>query len=298
MTLREEFRARERELPELDAEREVDVGRAARQVAARWWLLLAGLVAGILGGYLLALAGGDFYEAEATLSMGQPFTPSGSAPVQSLATFPETLAQLARSEQALGVAARESGMRVSELRGNVSTTRVQGVRAQARTNLMELSVQGDRRLQVQRAANALADFVVRRVSAYVLVKIRSLNEEVRALERSERSLEQRRQGQQEALDAARNRDPLERLVLISQLDNTEQRLASVTQDRLETGGLLAMAENVERATVATRPIAVETSARSTRNAVLVGGLIGLLLGMLAALLWEPVVERRLPRTSR
>lgn len=298
MTLREEFRARERELPELDAEREVDVGRAARQVAARWWLLLAGLVAGIVGGYLLALAGGDFYEAEATLSMGQPFTPSGSAPVQSLATFPETLAQLARSEQALAVAARESGMRVSELRGNVSTTRVQGVRAQARTNLMELSVQGDRRLQVQRAANALADFVVRRVSAYVLVKIRSLNEEVRALERSERSLEQRRQGQQEALDAARNRDPLERLVLISQLDNTEQRLASVTQDRLETGGLLAMAENVERATVATRPIAVETSARSTRNAVLVGGLIGLLLGMLAALLWEPVVERRLPRTSR
>jgi hypothetical protein len=298
MTLREEFRARERELPELDAEREVDVGRAARQVAARWWLLLAGLVAGILGGYLLALAGGDFYEAEATLSMGQPFTPTGSAPVQSLATFPETLAQLARSEQALAVAARASGMRVSELRGNVSTTRVQGVRAQARTNLMELSVQGDRRLQVQRAANALADFVVRRVSAYVLVKIRSLNEEVRALERSERSLEQRRQGQQEALDAAQNRDPLERLVLISQLDNTEQRLASVTQDRLETGGLLAMAENVERATVATRPIAVETSARSTRTAVLVGGLIGLLLGALAALLWEPVVERRLPRTSR
>jgi hypothetical protein len=297
MTLREEFRTRERELPDLDAEREVDVGHAARQVAARWWLLLAGLVAGIAVGYLLALAGGDFYEAEATLSMGQPFTPSGSAPVQSLATFPETLAQLARSEQALAVAARASGMRVSELRGNVSTTRVQGVRAQARTNLMELSVQGDRRLQVQRAANALADFVVRRVSAYVLVKIRSLNEEVRALERSERSLEQRRQGQQEALDAARNRDPLERLVLISQLDNTEQRLASVTQDRLETGGLLAMAENVERATVATRPIAVETSARSTRNAVLVGGLIGLLLGVLAALLWEPVVERRLRRTS-
>jgi hypothetical protein len=297
MTLREEFRARERELPELDAEREVDVGRAARQVTARWWLLLAGLVAGILGGYLLALSGGDFYEAEASLSMGQPFTPTGSAPVPTLATFPETLAQLARSEQALAEAARKSGMRVGELRGNVSTTRVQGVRAQARTNLMELTVQGERRLQVQRAANALADFVVREVSAYVIAKIRSLNEEVRALEVSERSLEQRRDAQQEALDAAQNRDPLERLVLISQLDNTEQRLASVTQDRIDTDGLLAMAENVERATVATRPIAVETSARSTRNAVLVGGLIGLLLGMLAALLWEPVVERRLRRMS-
>jgi hypothetical protein len=297
MTLREEFRTRERELPELEAEREVDVGRAARQVAARWWLLLAGLVAGIFAGYLLALAGGDFYEAEATLSLGQPFTPTGSEPVPTLATFPETLAQLARSEQALAEAARKSGMRVGELRGNVSTTRVQGVRAQARTNLMELTVQGERRLQVQRAANALADFVVREVSAYVIAKIRSLNEEVELLERSERSLKQLRDTQLAALNAAQERDPLERLVLVSQLNDTEQRLTSVTQDRLETDGLLAMAENVERATVATEPIAVETSARSTRNAVLVGGLIGLLLGALAALLWEPVVERRLRRTS-
>lgn len=296
MTLREEFRTRERELPELDAEREVDVGRAARQVAARWWLLLAGVVAGIAVGYLLALGGGDFYEAEATLSLGQPFTPTGSAPVQGLATNPETVAQLARSEEAFAEAARLSGMRVGELRGNVSTSAVQGVRA--RTNpLIKLSVQGERRLEVQRAANALANFVVREVSQYVVVKIRSLNGELQTLEEAERSLEERRDAQEAALRAARDRDPLEQLVLISQLDNTEQRLAIVTQDRLETRGLLALAQNVERATVATRPVAVETSARSARNAVVVGGLIGLLLGVLAALLWEPVAERRLRRTS-
>ena len=295
MTLREEFRVRERELPDLEAEREVDVGHAARQVAARWWLLLAGVVIGILGGYLLALGGGDFYEAEATLSLGQPFNATGSAPVQSLATNPETVAQLARSEEAFAEASRISGMRANELRGNVSTSAVQGVRA--RTNpLISLSVQGERRREVQLAANALANFVVRKVSDYVIVKIRSLNAELQTLRVSERSLEVRRQGQLAALEAARNRDPLERLVLISQLDNTEQRLATVTQDRLETRALLALAQKVERATVATRPIAVETSARSTRNAVLIGGLIGLLLGALAALLWEPV-ERRVRRTS-
>jgi hypothetical protein len=137
--------------------------------------------------------------------------------------------------------------------------------------------------------------VVRKVSAYVAVKIRALNEELQTLERAETSLEQRRDQQQAALEAARGLDPLEQLVLISQLDNTEQRLAIVTQDRLETRGLLALAENVEQATVATRPVAVETTARSTRNSIIVGGLIGLLLGALAALLWEPVVERRLRR---
>lgn len=296
MSLREEFRARERELPELDAEREVDVGRAARQVAARWWLLLAGVVAGIAVGYLLALGGGDFYEAQATLSLGQPFTPSGSAPVQSLATNPETVGQLARSEAAFAEAARKSGMRRGQLRGNVSTSAVIGMRTRANP-LVRLTVQGERRLEVQLAANALADFVVRAVSAYVIEKIRSLNGELRALEESERSLEQRRDAQEAALEAARGRDAFERLVLISQLDNTEQRLASVTQDRLETGGLLALAKNVEQATVPTRAIAVETSARSVRNAIVVGGLIGLLLGVLAALLWEPIVERRLRRMS-
>jgi hypothetical protein len=300
MTVREEFRSRERELPDLEAEREVDVGRAARQVGARWWLLLAGAVIGIVGGYLLALGGGDFYEAEATLSLGQPFTPTGSAPVQSLATNPTSVAQLARSEEALAEAARQSGMRLGELRGNVSTSTVSGVSRRTAPGvnpLVELSVQGERRLEVQRAANALANYVVREISQYVTVKIRALNEELQALEVAESSLEQRRDAQDAALETARDRDPLERLVLISQLDNTEQRLAIVTQDRLETRGLLALAENVEQATVATRPVAVETSARSTRNSIVVGGLIGLLLGVLTALLWEPVVERRLRRPS-
>ena len=300
MSLREEFRSRERPLPELEAEREVDVGQAARQVAARWWLLVAGLAAGMVGGYLIALGGGDFYEAEATISLGQPFTPTGSAPVQGLATNPSTVGRLARSEEGLDVASRASGMRMSQLRGNISTGTVSGVSRRTTPGvnpLVELSVQGERRLEVQRAAKALAEYVVREVSGYVSVKIRSLNEELRALEQAERSLEERLAAQEAALRAAQGRDAIEQLVLVSQKDNTEQRLAVVTQDRLETRGLLALAENVEQATVVTEPIAVETSARSTRNSIVVGGLIGLLLGALAALLWEPVVERRMRNRS-
>jgi uncharacterized protein involved in exopolysaccharide biosynthesis len=296
MTLREETRPREPPLPDFEAEREVDVGQAARQVAARWWLLVAGLAAGMAVGYLVALGGGDFYEAEATISLGQPFTPTGSAPVQGLATNPSTVGRLARSEEGLDVASRASGMREAELRGNISTGTVSGVSRRTTPGvnpLVELSVQGERRLEVQRAAQALADYVVREVSGYVAVKIRSLNEELQALEQAEQSLEERLAAQDAALRAAQERDAIEQLVLVSQKDNTEQRLAVVTQDRLETRGLLALAENVEQATVVTEPISVETSARSTRNSIIVGGLIGLLLGTLAALLWEPVVERRL-----
>jgi uncharacterized protein involved in exopolysaccharide biosynthesis len=296
MTLQEEFRSGERPLPDLEAEREVDVGRAARQVAARWWLLAAGLVAGMVAGYLLALGGGDFYKAEATLYLGQPFSPTGSAPVQGLSTNPTIVGELARSEPALQAAARASGMRISELRGNVSTGTVSGVSARRTPGvnpLVRLTVQGERRLEVQRAAQSLAKHVVREVSDYPNVKIRAFNEELRGLEQAERSLERRLASLDAALRAAKTRDPFEQLVLISQLDNTEQRRAIVAQERLDTRQLLALAENVEQARVVDEPVAVETSARSTRNSIVVGGLIGLLLGALAALLWEPVVERRL-----
>jgi uncharacterized protein involved in exopolysaccharide biosynthesis len=301
MSLREETRPRERPLPDLEAEREVDVGQAARQVAARWWLLVAGLVAGMVAGYLLALGGGDFYKAEATLYLGQPFTPTGSAPVQSLATNPTTIAELARSEAALRAAARASGMRVSELRGNVSTGTVSGVSARRTPGvnpLVTLSVQGERGREVEGAAESLAQYVVRQVSEYPNVKIEAFNEELRALEQAERSLERRLASLDAALRAARGGDPFDRLVLISQLDNTEQRRAIVAQERLDTRQALAMAENVEQAQVVDEPVAVETSARSTRNSIVVGGLIGLLLGALLALLWEPVVERRLKSARR
>ena len=296
MTLREEFRSGQRPLPDLEAEREVDVGRAARQVAARWWLVAAGLVAGMVAGYLLALGGGDFYKAEATLYLGQPFSPTGSAPVQGLSTNPTIVGELVRSERALQGAARASGMRVSELRGNVSTGTVSGVSARRTPGvnpLVRLTVQGERRVEVQRAAESLARHVVREVSDYPNVKIRAFNEELKALEQAERSLERRVASLDAALRAAKTRDPFEQLVLISQLDNAEQRRAIVAQERLDTRQLLALAETVEQARVVDEPVAVETSARSTRNSIIVGGLIGLLLGALAALLWEPVLERRL-----
>jgi uncharacterized protein involved in exopolysaccharide biosynthesis len=301
MSLREEFRQRERPLPDLEAEREVDVAQLGRQIAARWWLLVAGLVAGMAVGYLVALGGGDFYKAEATLYLGQPFTPTGSAPVQGLATNPTVVGQIARSEEGLLEAAGRSGMRIDELRGNVSTSTVSGVSRRTTPGvnpLVELTVQGERRLQVQRAANALADFVVREVSGYVIAKTQSLVQALRQLEQAEASLEERLSAQRAAIRASTTRDPLEQLVLISQADNTEQRLAVVTQDRAEATGLLALAQRVEQASVVTEAVAVETSARSTRNSVIVGGLIGLILGALAALLWEPVLERRLKRARR
>ena len=54
---------------------------------------------------------------------------------------------------------------------------------------------------------------------------------------------------------------------------------------------LSQAENVEKPQFVDRPIPTKTTARSTRNSMLVGGAIGLIIGIIAALVWGPVARR-------
>src|SRR5437588_315737 len=72
--------------PDLEAEQELDLGSLWASIVARWWLPVAGLVAGAVLGYIVALGGGATYQAEATVYLGQPLSPSGGAQVQGLAT--------------------------------------------------------------------------------------------------------------------------------------------------------------------------------------------------------------------
>ena len=83
----------------------------------------------------------------------------------------------------------------------------------------------------------------------------------------------------------------ERLTLATLLLTAEQRRGTLEQDRLQARQLLALAEQVELPSILDRGAATKTTARSTRNSMAVAGLIGLILGFLAALFWEPIVAR-------
>ncbi len=78
----------------------------------------------------------------------------------------------------------------------------------------------------------------------------------------------------------------------------ELRRGTLEQDRLQTRQLLALAEQVELPRILDHGAATKTTARSTRNSAAIAGLIGLLLGLLAALLWEPVAARTSESESR
>lgn len=299
-----ELRRRPDRVPELDAEQEVDVGRLWRTLAARWWLPLAGLVVGAFVGYALSFGAGDVYKAEAVIYLGQPFSPNGNAPVQSLATNPRTVGEIVRSEFALREAAGAAGLRPGALRNEVSTQSISGAargRVAGQNPLVEVSVQTDTRRSAAVAAETLAERVVVDVSGYVREKIDALEEQISSDRRELQSIDSRLRIDREELDAVRRDRSLslaERLIAVTNFNSAigfgEQRRAVVQQDLLEARQLLSLARNVEQARVVERPVAVKTTARSTRVSVLVGAAIGLLLGTLVALFWEPLA-RRAPR---
>jgi hypothetical protein len=288
-----------------DAEREVDLRGAWERISARWWLPAGGLVLGLVLGWAVALGGGQVWKAEATLFLGQPFTPNGGGQIQSLATNPRTVGEIVRSEAALKAAAAKSGLRVAQLRGRISTVPITAPgQARGQTPLVQLSVIGPAPRKVELAAGALAQRVVENVSAYVEDKVRILEQQIASDERELESINRRLNdafaAQQEAMQ---NRTlPLgERLLLVTSFNSTlaagEQRRSTVQESLLTAQQLLSLAEKVERSRVIEPAVAVKTTARSTRNAALVAGLVGLLAGALAALFADAFAARRTRPTA-
>jgi uncharacterized protein involved in exopolysaccharide biosynthesis len=288
--------------PDLDAEQEVDLRSAWSRITARWWLPVAGIVLGLVVGYLLALGGGQVYRAETLVYLGVPFTPGGGGVIpNSIATNPRIVGEIVRSEAALRAASRQSGIPVSKLRGSISTQPIIGT-GQARTTaatLYEIAVTVDRRRGAEQAANALATRVTRTAGEYVEEKLATLEEQIATDERELDGINSRfnlAQREQAAALANRSLPVVERLLVVTSLNSTlaalEQRRSTIQEDLLSARQLRTLATRVEQARVIEPAVARQTTARSTRNAALVGALIGLILGCAAALLWEPIARRR------
>src|SRR5215210_4665523 len=293
---------------DLDAEREVDVRGWWVAVQRRWWLPLLGVAVGLAAGSALALGGGDVYRADATLYLGQPFSPTGGAPVPGLATNPSTVNEIVHSEGVLSDVAERSGMDLAKLRANVSSRQVSppaGRRATVGTTpLIEISVIGANARVTGRAANLLANRVVEDVSPYVTEKTAAIQERISSDERELTSIDRRLRVAQQGLNevlANRGLGTTERLLLVSTFNSTisfgEQRRGIVQTDLLEAKQALSLAENVEKPSIVERAAPRKTTARSVGRSLVVGGLIGLVLGLLAAILWEPAERRFRPTTA-
>lgn len=290
---------------DLGAEQEVDLRSAWSRIAARWWLPLGGLLVGAALGVLVSLGGGNVWEARALLYLGQPFTPGGGGQIQSLQTNPRTVGEIIRSEAALRKAARSSGLTVGRLRGNVTSRSITTPgTARNLSPLVEIVVQAPQAVKAERAAASLTSTVVADVSGYVERKVELLEEQVANAEQQLAQIDRRIAAatEQQRLALADEQLSLSEKLLISTnsnatINNAEQRRATVFANLNSAQQLLSLADEVERSSVIEPARAVSTSATSRRNAALVGGVLGLLLGSLAALLADPVLARRRERAA-
>jgi capsular polysaccharide biosynthesis protein len=282
----------ERTPPDLEAEREVDLRKHWNAILVHWWLPLAGLAIGIVIGYLISLGGSQVYRARAVVYLGQPLSQSG-VQVQSQATNPSTVRQIVTSETTIDQVAREVGLKPSQLRGHISTQAVSGnITRLGQNPLVSIAVTGKLRAKVARAANRLANAVVTSpaLASYSTTKIENLQLQVDQEKAALALLARNIKAQQDALGNASGLSTSERLIALGQLNGLVQQQL-VTTDQLTTNQQqLALAKDVEAPKVNTFATATKTTARSRRNTVLVAALIGLILGIVAALVWDPAVR--------
>ena len=269
-----------------EAEQEVDFARYVRLLGLRWWLLAAGLVAGAVIGYLVSLGGNQVYSATATVYLGQPYTPTGGAPVQNYQTNPSAVGQVINNQSVDNTVANLCHTNASEFQKGISTQAVAtGASSKSATTtnpLVRVSVQAKKGKIAACAANGLADEVVKKLGTYAENKIKNLEAHV-------------------AIDNA-DIKRIQDAIASSSISDTDKlilqtNLRADQLDKTTNAQLLLLAKNVESPKVLANAASHKITARSRRNTVVIAALIGLILGAIAALLWDTVVPRITPRNG-
>ena len=271
-----------------EAEQEVDFARYVKLLGSRWWLLAAGLVLGAVIGYLVSLGGNQVYSATATVYLGQPYSPTGGNPVNTPQTNPSSVGQVVNNQAVANTVANLCHTKSNVFAKGISTQAVasgastKGSGSATVSPLVKVSVQSKKGKVAACAANELAAEVVKKLGVYPAAKIKNLTAQIALDNEDIQSIQ--------AAIASQNISDTDKLIL-------QQNLRSDQLDKTTNSQLLLLAKTVESPYVLAPAASNKITARSRRNTVVIGALIGLILGALAALLWEPVASRVTPRNG-
>jgi hypothetical protein len=285
------------------AEAEIDLGRWVRRVGARWYLVLACVVLAVAVASLSGVTTRKTYTARTLIFLGQPY--ANNTPIQSsLGTNPATPSTLIREEQIVDTAATKAGLRPDQLRGRISAQPVAAALTKVNyTPLVRIVVQGPWKDKVAPASLSVAQQIVARSSDYSNSKITVLKGLI-ATERAERSLynKQYASTQQTYRTILRSSlSSLDKTLVLSEISNRiaqlEARLGVIEENIGQNTITLAQAQQIESSSIVTKPRAVSTTATSGGANYGVAVVLGLLVGVLVALLSYAVWQPRPMRTA-
>jgi capsular polysaccharide biosynthesis protein len=263
-----------------EAEQDVDFARYGRMLARRWWLVAIGVVAGAVIGFLVSLGGTKVYSATATLYLGQPY--NNTTPIINLQTSPSAVSQIASAQSVDNKAAIHCKTTVESFRKGISVQKVatalptKGLASQV-SPLVTLTVQAAKGKAAACVANELARAAVAGIADYPKAQIALYNKHVAADNAAIKEINT-------AIS-----DPsvtgTDKAVLQQSLRSDQADLSTYSQ-------LLLVAEQVEMPKVTVLARERQVTAQSSRNTVLIAALIGLILGVIGALLWDRLVPAR------
>ena len=263
-----------------EAEQEVDFARYVRLLGSRWWLLVAGLVVGAVIGYLVSLGGNQVYSATATVYLGQPYTPTASSLIQDPQTNPSAVGEVVNSQSVANTVANLCHTKAAAFKKGISTQAVAAGSSTKGTGaavnpLVKVSVQSKQGKAAACAANGLAAAAVQKLGTYPAAKIKNLEANVASDNQDIKTIQ--------AAISNPNISDTNKLILLTTLRSDQI-------DKTQNSQLLLLAKQVEMPYVLANAASHKITARSRRNTVVIAALIGLILGALAALLWDPVAR--------
>src|SRR3954454_9140898 len=249
---------------------EVDFGRYWAALVARWWLLLLGLVAGALVGYLTASGAKQVNRASETIYLGQPLTAGGSGLIQTLQTNPSVVRQVIHSNDAIAKAAAAAGLKPSDFSAGITSVPVPGfVIKLGQTPLVAISVTADVSPPKGRAVvQSLADSALKGVSGYVDQKVAQYHTQI-AQDQKDLDIIDARLAAVTKQVTGGSLSSTEKLMLLNLQAPAEQRRTRVLPARLQAKQLLVQSAAVERGPVVGAPGSSKTPARSKRTSVAV-----------------------------
>lgn len=293
-----------------DAEQDVDLGRYWTALALRWWVPVALAVLGGVIGLLASLGGTRPYEARGIVYIGTPYGPGGASQLQNLPTRLASFSQFIHSPQVTRAVAAQSGIKVQDLRLGLHTKFVPGIVQDPKSNgifspLVTVLLDYRAAAPANAAVNAVMARVVRAFSTYVDLKLETYDARraraERVLAQVNRQIDDALQRQEQLRGNPAGVDAAAQLILLANISNTlqynESRQANLEGTLLTLRELIAQATQVERARIVQPATAERLPGPSRRTGALAGVVIGFIVGIFAALLWEPVARRVRPRAA-
>jgi uncharacterized protein involved in exopolysaccharide biosynthesis len=289
---------------------EVPISLYARRVLRRWYLVVLGVVVAV--GLVFLHAAGTTkhgqYSASATVYMGQPVTPSGTA---IFANPPfvtaSAVSKVINSAKALSAAAQAAGggVKPSSISGKVTThllstaaTTTTGVKTSSGGVYYEVDAEGPWGAKKAAAiANALAGAVASSANAYVNDKVAQYNAQIatdKSSIQSYQSANAAARREVSKLTSKASSSPTTAVLLtelLSTISTNTTAIGNVQTDLTENTINRSSAINMEAAKVSSVAFGHTVTATNRRSSLAVAAFVGLLIGVGLALAWDAVRSR-------